>query len=464
MRDDVMQLAGDPNPLLGNGEPRLLLALPLQALGTVGQKRGLDPLAAEGKAHSVGGGKHEPGRHGVFEPAPTRNEVDEIADDDGTTAERAGNDRPAALGMGAEGVEDDEQGDPMLEGRLVRAGIVNERDLEPDRGEHECKDDGRCPPPPGEGKGDQKEDNGVREPRTGNAVVEERMGPDLVLRRPGEGEREQGVQEIARTQFRPPACAHGRTVARRFPARIRPNDDPRRPGSPSRATLQSGFRPTKRGPRRTSVEPVEISRRLEMQERILPRLGAVSGVLFVVLLFGPSSSGSDSQIVVALELLGLLLFIPFLGYLWSLLRAAEGPGGWLSATALGAGLVGITMKLASIGPGWAARDFDDGTAIHKALDRMNEVAFVAQMLPDGVMLAAIAIVTLKTSALPRWLGWLAAVAAPLLVVNGMFLDAEFGPAFLLFMLWTLLASVVLTVRPSGVQSQAAAVTHSPIPA
>ena len=198
-----------------------------------------------------------------------------------------------------------------------------------------------------------------------------------------------------------------------------------------------------------------------MQERILPRLGAASGVLFVVLLFGPSSSGSDSQIVVALELLGLLFFIPFLGYLCSVLRAAEGPSGWLWVTALGAGLVGVTMKLASIAPGWAARDFDDGTAIHKALDRMNETAFIAQMLPDGVLLAAIAIVALKTSALPRWLGWLAAVAAPLLLVNGMFLDADFGPAFLLFMLWTLLASVVLTVRPSAVRSQAERVAPSP---
>src|SRR5688572_23554177 len=128
-----------------------------------------------------------------------------------------------------------------------------------------------------------------------------------------------------------------------------------------------------------------------MYARILPRLGAASGALFVVLLFGPSSSGSDSTIVIVLELLGLLFFIPFLGYLWSVLRAAEGPGGWLSVTALGAGLVGVTMKLASIAPGWAARDFDDGTAIHKALDRMNETAFIAQMLPDGVMLAAIAI-------------------------------------------------------------------------
>ena len=46
-----------------------------------------------------------------------------------------------------------------------------------------------------------------------------------------------------------------------------------------------------------------------MQERIWPRLGAVSGVLYVVLLFGPSSTGSDAQIIVVLELIGLLLFL-----------------------------------------------------------------------------------------------------------------------------------------------------------
>ncbi len=191
-----------------------------------------------------------------------------------------------------------------------------------------------------------------------------------------------------------------------------------------------------------------------MKEQILPRLGAASGAVAVVLIFGLATTGSDASNVIAGELIGLLLFIPFLGYLWSVLRDAEGRGGWLSATAFGAGLVGITMKLASIAPGWAARDFGEATATHKALERMNEASFIAQMLPDGVMLAAIAIVTLKTRALPRWLGWLAAVAAPLLIVNGMFLDADFGPAFLLFLLWTLLASVVLTVRPSGVRWQA----------
>ena len=197
-----------------------------------------------------------------------------------------------------------------------------------------------------------------------------------------------------------------------------------------------------------------------MYERILPRLGAASGALFVVLLFGPSSSGSDAAIILVLELLGLLLFIPFLGYLWSVLREAEGPGGWLATTAFGAGLVDVTLKLGSLPPGKVADDFGDSTAVHKALEDMNSVAFIATMLPLGVLMAAVAVIVLKTRVLPLWLGWLAAVTAPLLLVNGMFLDAEFGPAFLLFLLWTLLASVVLTVRPSGVGSQAERVTPS----
>ena len=192
-----------------------------------------------------------------------------------------------------------------------------------------------------------------------------------------------------------------------------------------------------------------------MYERIMPRVGAASGALFVVLLFGPSSSGSDSTIVLALELIGLLLFIPFLGYLWSVLREVEGPGGWLATTALGAGLVDVTIKFGGLAPGKVANDFGDETPIHKALEDMNSVAFIVTMLPLSVLMAAVAVITFKTHVLPRWLGWLAAVTAPLLLVNGMFLDAEFGPAFLLFLLWTLLASVVLTVRPSGATRPAA---------
>jgi hypothetical protein len=189
-----------------------------------------------------------------------------------------------------------------------------------------------------------------------------------------------------------------------------------------------------------------------MYQRIAPRMGAACGAIFVVLLFGLSSTGIDSPIVLVGELIGLLLFIPFLGYLCSVLREAEGPGGWLAATAFGAGLVDIAIKLGSIAPGNAADRFADGTATHQALDVMNSTAFIATMLPLSVLTAAAAVVIVRTRALPRWLGWLAAVTSPLLLVNGMFLDAEFGPAFLLFLLWVLLTSVVLTVRPGPVES------------
>jgi hypothetical protein len=84
--------------------------------------------------------------------------------------------------------------------------------------------------------------------------------------------------------------------------------------------------------------------------------------------------------------------------------------------------------------------------LHEALDKMNSVAYIATMLPLSVLMAAAAILILRTRALPRWLGWMAALIAPALLVNGMFLDAEFGPAFLLFLLWTAIASVVLILR------------------
>ncbi len=183
-----------------------------------------------------------------------------------------------------------------------------------------------------------------------------------------------------------------------------------------------------------------------MQGRIWPRLGAVSGVLYVVLLIGSTSTGSDAQIVIALELIAILLFLPFLGYLYSVLRRAEGEGAWLSATAFGAGLVDLTIKLASIAPGFASRAEDLNPQLHQALEKMNSVAFIVTMLPLGVMMAAVAIVALKTRVMPLWLGLLAAITAPACLVNGMFLDAEFGPAFLLVLLWVMLASIVLTLR------------------
>lgn len=193
-----------------------------------------------------------------------------------------------------------------------------------------------------------------------------------------------------------------------------------------------------------------------MQGRIWPRLGAVSGVLYVVLLMGSTSTGSDARIVIVLELIAILLFLPFLGYLYSVLRRAEGEGAWLSATAFGAGLVDLTIKLGSIAPGFASRTEGLDPQLHQALEKMNSVAFIVTLLPLGVMMAAVATVALKTRVLPLWLGLLAAITAPACLVNGMFLDAEFGPAFLLVLLWVTLASIVLTLRTRRAPVEAAA--------
>lgn len=182
-----------------------------------------------------------------------------------------------------------------------------------------------------------------------------------------------------------------------------------------------------------------------MQERIWPRLGAISGLLYVALLFGGSSIPVGEDFEGVAELAGLLLFIPFLGYLFSVLRRAEGEGGWLSATAFGAGLLALTIKLGSAAPSYAARGLEEGP-LHTALHTMNGVAFVLTMLPLGVLVAAVAILALKTRVLPIWLGWMSAVTAPVLLVNGTFLEAEFVPAFLLFALWMVTTSVVLTLR------------------
>jgi hypothetical protein len=185
-----------------------------------------------------------------------------------------------------------------------------------------------------------------------------------------------------------------------------------------------------------------------MERRISPRLGAVCGVLYVVLiLVGNSMYESGNETMgLPVELIGMLLFIPFLGYLYSLLRRAEGEDGWLSATAFGAGLVEFTVKLVSVIPAFAARTEGLSPQVHLALENMGNFAYIITMLPIGVMMAAVAIVILKTQVLPLWLGLLAALAAPACLVNGMFFNADFGPAFLLFLLWIVLASAVLTLR------------------
>ena len=127
-----------------------------------------------------------------------------------------------------------------------------------------------------------------------------------------------------------------------------------------------------------------------MYERILPRLGAASGALFVVALFGASSTGSDSTAVLVLELLGLLVVHPLPRLPLERPPRGRGPGRLARHHRVRRRAGRRHDQAREPRAGKAADDFGDATPIHKALDDMNSAAFIATMLPLGVLMAAVA--------------------------------------------------------------------------
>ena len=190
-----------------------------------------------------------------------------------------------------------------------------------------------------------------------------------------------------------------------------------------------------------------------MDKQMWPRLGAASGMLFIALILSGDNALVSEDVGLVIELFGLILFIPFLGYLFAVLRRAEGGEGWLSATAFGAGLIAFALKLASAPPVIVARGGEVSTQIEGALVAMNNASFMITLLPLGVMVAAASAIVLKTGVLPAWLGWVGTVTAVALLINSAFVNAEFGPAFLLFLLWTVLTSAILTRRAGAARTK-----------
>ena len=195
-----------------------------------------------------------------------------------------------------------------------------------------------------------------------------------------------------------------------------------------------------------------------MTTRTLPRLGAACGIIFPVGLF--VSAGRHSLWGAALA--AIALFLPFLAYLCSLLRQAEGEQSWLAQAAFAAGLAGITLKLGSIAPEIAIRRLHiaDGTSLHTGLQGIADAATDVCLYPLGLTLAVIALAAIHTHVLPRWLSYGAGVTAVALVVNGAYnLYSHSGsiPAFLLFLLWTLVTGIVL-IRKA--QPERVAVKHT----
>ena len=187
-----------------------------------------------------------------------------------------------------------------------------------------------------------------------------------------------------------------------------------------------------------------------MNKPALPRLAAACGAIFAVGLTAANGSGNQPfwGVRAIAGIAALTLILPFFGYLCSLLRQAEGADGWLANTALAAGITFLALKLGSGAPELAKHTghLASGTQLATSIDGIANGATLLSLYPLAVFCAATAIVAFRTRVLPRWLSAGAAITAAALAINGGFLSSDFVPAMLLFVLWTLLTSVVLLRR------------------
>ena len=122
-------------------------------------------------------------------------------------------------------------------------------------------------------------------------------------------------------------------------------------------------------------------------------------------------------------------YLWFYGALRRVIRAVEGGEGPLGSIAFGAGLVSVTLQLilqsCQVATAIAARDPLDPAVMTVAAGLMWALSVVAYV-PLAVMLAAVSLGALRHAALPRWIGWLSALAAAAHLLMAFGLAAEGG--------------------------------------
>jgi Domain of unknown function (DUF4386) len=209
--------------------------------------------------------------------------------------------------------------------------------------------------------------------------------------------------------------------------------------------------------------------------RTWERIGAVSGILFfaavVASFFTPETPDADDPtaeivnsiaddrtahlLTVYLQGIGSLLFLAFVGALWSRLRRAEADRGPSTLVALG-GVGSAVIILVSSGVFLAlieAADEGREPAAVRALFELDEVVFIVIGWTSAAFYAGAGLSSLSTRSLPRWLGWIAATLAALFVVallgifseddEGGVLGAIFFAGILVNFLWILATSIVM---------------------
>jgi hypothetical protein len=193
------------------------------------------------------------------------------------------------------------------------------------------------------------------------------------------------------------------------------------------------------------------------------RLGALTGVGFVVLLIAsfiiggepPSQDASAEEVVdfwgdndtqiwiaIAFQMVAAALLVFFGGYLRKVLRAAEGEGHMLSAVVLAGAVIvatgaGFDMTIA-VALVETAGDIDPLSA--QTLNALWNNDFMPVAVGAMIFALAAGLSILRHGSLPKWLGWVAIVAA---VISPT--PIGFGGA-ILTALWIIVVSILLARR------------------
>jgi hypothetical protein len=217
-----------------------------------------------------------------------------------------------------------------------------------------------------------------------------------------------------------------------------------------------------------------------MNEKNGERWGAATGYLVVVLGLAaaafergsPPANAPAEQILAyfaryptelrAQSLLFVLsagVYLWFFGILRGVLARAEGEPARLSTIAFGAGVIWAGLQMVFQGAQVAlamGASGDIEPALAGMISDLTYALSVIAYVPMAVLLAAVAVVALRTGAFPRWLGWLSAVTAAtnLCMVFGIVVDS--GPLvpgasltyvlYLLMVVWLVAATTVMVVR------------------
>jgi hypothetical protein len=183
------------------------------------------------------------------------------------------------------------------------------------------------------------------------------------------------------------------------------------------------------------------------------------------------AASSSARAGLIIEVLGFTVLMGFLGYLAMVLRRpAQGPGGF-AGTALVAGITMLAVKLGSgafILVAYVNRD-DLEPGLARVLNDIGGALFVISWLPTAVFVGAAALALHEAGLVGRptaAVGALLGVAGVVLTLVAL-PDATSGNplAFLLGLVWILVVSVRLAVRPgNGTHADEETATHHSVAA